>query len=209
MESRQETYKNILRRLGSLSPGNLFHNTATMSKVTWCPTSLLNMTISNSGCSLRIEENWDLLGRWIVLPVTGSLEEICVSSGIHYLSRQKATEALMRPSECFLLTEPDLELGNRALLVKKRNSGYQYIGVLYFHPKMLEYYIAQSFNGNLKPAQVRLLADTAPNNHYNDEVRNEATEVESYDSDTPPSDSGSIKWRRRHCQKPFSVFCQY
>lgn len=200
MESRQETYKNILRRLGSLSPGNLFHNTTTMSKVTWCPTSLLNMTISSSGCSLRIEENWDLLGRWIVIPVTGSLEEICVWSGIHYLSRQKATEGLMRPSECFLLTEPDVELGNRALLVKKRNRGYEYVGVLYFHPKMLEYYTAQSVNGNLKPAEVQLLADTAPKNNYNDKVPNEAIELQYRDSDTPrlvlaasSGDEGTVK----------------
>ena len=45
-ELQQNTYKNILQKIGRLSPGHLFHNAATMSAgFSWCPTSLFNMPL--------------------------------------------------------------------------------------------------------------------------------------------------------------------
>jgi hypothetical protein len=142
-ELQQDIYKSILRGIGWLSPKHLFHNAATMSKVSWCPTNLLNMPIANSNCSLRIAKDWDLIGPWKVIPVNKHLEKKCVWSGTHALMKARAQRALTHPDKCVLLAEPGVELVDKALLVevmKKRGITKllccKYVGALRFHPAM-------------------------------------------------------------------------
>ncbi|KAF9771026.1 hypothetical protein IL306_011349 [Fusarium sp. DS 682] len=178
-EWQQDIYKDILRKMGSLSPGHLFHNAATMLEVSWCPTSLLSMPIAHperadssradSDRSLRIAENWDLIGKWNVIPVNTNLREKCFWNGTHALVKAKAHKALTHPDKCRLLAEPGVGLVDKALLVKvienggaSRPLGCQYVGALYFRPAMptqdIKEHIAKK-GKDLTVREVTLLGD--------------------------------------------------
>jgi ankyrin repeat protein len=160
---QQDIYESILRKLGKVLPQHLFHNSATMSKVRWCPTSLFNMPIvdsnvmADSETSLNITEELDLIGEWKCIPVNCSHKERCVWNGIHPLIRKRLEGHLEDEDECVLLAERvstfDTGVVDRALLVKKAGKGaYEYIGAVYFHPGLTEN------EGWME--EVRLLGDT-------------------------------------------------
>ncbi|RAO66927.1 uncharacterized protein BHQ10_002939 [Talaromyces amestolkiae] len=159
---QQDIYISILRKLGKVSPQHLFHNSATMSRVSWCPNSLFDMPIFDSSVmaeseeTLSITEDLDLVGKWKCIPVNRSHMEKCVWNGIHPLIRKRLEHHLEDEDECVLLTEyvstSEIGLVDRALLVKKLGKGsYGYVGALYFHPGLTE------TEGRIE--EVRLLAD--------------------------------------------------
>ena len=144
---QQDIYTSILRKLGKVLPQHLFHNSATMSKVSWCPNSLFDMPIFDSSVmaesedTLSITEELDLIGKWKCIPINRSHKERCVWNGIHPLIRKRLEHHLENENECVLLAEyvstSEVALVNRALLVKKVGKGcYGYIGALYFHPHL-------------------------------------------------------------------------
>lgn len=162
---QQDIYKDILRKMGKVSPGHLFHNSATMSKVSWCPITLFDMPTTNSEVSLDVTEDFDLIGQWKVIPVNNTLREKCVWNSTHLLIERKVQDELTYPDKCVLLAESNAVSVNRALLVKavekrgiSRTLCCQYIGALYFHPAMLMEYT----NMVEEPIglKVRVLGDT-------------------------------------------------
>lgn len=65
--SQQEIYQRILRKLGKVAQGHLFHNSATMSApgFSWCPTNILDMPMAEpKSALLELRENGDLEGTW-------------------------------------------------------------------------------------------------------------------------------------------------
>ncbi|KAL5592757.1 hypothetical protein FOBRF1_013065 [Fusarium oxysporum] len=140
---QQDIYKGILRKIGSVSPGHLFHNSATMSKVCWCPTSLFNMPMTNLEASLQVTENLDLIGTWRRIPVDYVSEKKYVWNGTHPLVEQQLRSHLRAPDKCALLAEYHTESIGRAILAKevakeRTTSSYQYVGAVYFHPALTE-----------------------------------------------------------------------
>ncbi|KND92903.1 Ankyrin-3 [Tolypocladium ophioglossoides CBS 100239] len=134
-EMQQDTYKSILKKIGQVSPGHLFHNAATMSKgPSWCPTSLFSMPLDSSERLLTISDNGDLLGKWYRRKWDAKIGEKCFWDGMHPLIRRRIQDAFQRPEPCLLLAE----CGNarRALVVQKMQGTetlqVQYVGAVYF-----------------------------------------------------------------------------
>lgn len=134
-EQQQKTYVRILKKLGRISPGNFFHNSATMSSdFGWCPTSLFNMPLdrSHSDGSLLISGN-GVQGRWRVIPMSATLEELFLWSHSHPLIRRQLQNALQHPDRCRLLAESVDDPIERVLLVRETQKAlnYEYVGALH------------------------------------------------------------------------------
>ncbi|KAL4727025.1 hypothetical protein ACLX1H_005925 [Fusarium chlamydosporum] len=145
---QQDKYLSILKKFvetqptGQLSYKHLFHNAATMTKVCWCPTNILNIPVSDAKqrgiiYPLRIESGWGLVGMWKVIGVTENLFQRCLWHGTHPMIKAKIQNALRCSSRYLLLAEPDVESPNKALLVqafvKAGTLCGRYVGALYFH----------------------------------------------------------------------------
>lgn len=141
---QQDIYKNVLRKFGKISPGHLFHSSATLSSVSWCPTSLFNMPTSQSDASLRVTEELDVVGKWRVVSPQSIPEERYIWNNTHPLLKARLKLHLQSPEACALLVECDKSPVDRALLVKAVDqkatsaSYYRYIGAVYFHSGLTE-----------------------------------------------------------------------
>ncbi|OQE16555.1 hypothetical protein PENFLA_c027G10004 [Penicillium flavigenum] len=141
-ELQQNTYKSILKKIGRLSHGHLFHNAVTMSKgFSWCPTTLFDMPLDFSEASLRILGDGDVYGIWRVVPVIAGFEfkKMCRWDSTHPLIRRQLQNNLRCPEKCQFLAECGTTQVRRALLVKKlqEKSRYQYIGAIHFHQDLI------------------------------------------------------------------------
>ncbi|KAJ5614382.1 hypothetical protein N7528_008036 [Penicillium herquei] len=138
-EKQQTTYMKILKKIGRISHGHLFHNSATISAdLSWCPTSLFKMPVDlSSEPSLTIQ--WDgIHGMWRAKKADSKTEGLCSWHGSHPLIRQRLQKALKELGRCWLLAKCGIEPVEKALLVKKiKGVRYQYIGALYFHPDLI------------------------------------------------------------------------
>ncbi|KAI7974824.1 hypothetical protein EIK77_004916 [Talaromyces pinophilus] len=135
-EQQQGTYRRILRKLGRISPGNLFHNSATMSsELSWCPTSLFNMPLdrSQSNGTLIISRS-GVRGKWRIIPMNATLEENFIWSHSHPLIKRQLQDALQHPNQCRLLAECVDGPIEKALLVKETREAleFEYVGALHF-----------------------------------------------------------------------------
>ena len=146
-ELRQDTNSAILKKLGRISPGNLFHGAATSSKgFSWCPTNLFHMPLDSSSHTLIISDSGDIRGRWRTIPVDSSLESLCAWSGTHPLITLQLQEALgCSSARGLLLAECGCKPVRRALLVKALEDKIapgslrcQYIGTLHFRQDLTE-----------------------------------------------------------------------
>ncbi|KUI62492.1 Serine/threonine-protein phosphatase 6 regulatory ankyrin repeat subunit B [Cytospora mali] len=141
---QQVLYQRILRKLGKVAQGHLFHNSATMSSpgFSWCPTNILDMPRAEDGDAelLELHENGDLEGEWKVY-ATDSIESgHLIWKDIHPLTKvslKSALEGKDKDKHVFLVENRDDQ--SRALLVrlmkdKKSPSTLcgQFIGPVYF-----------------------------------------------------------------------------
>lgn len=142
---QQDIYKSILKKIGKVSPGHLFHNSATMCKgFSWCPTSLFNMPATDMEASLRVTQGLDLVGKWRIIPVESISNQKYVWNHTHPLIKKQIKLHLQNPDSCVLLAECGTESVDRALLVKamvkegtlETTLYYQYIGAVHFHPAL-------------------------------------------------------------------------
>ncbi|SCN94100.1 related to heterokaryon incompatibility protein [Fusarium fujikuroi] len=88
--SQQEIYQRILRKLGGIAQGHLFHNSATMSApgFSWCPTNILDMPMAQTDSApLRIWENGDIEGVWRVQAIDTVKVEDLIMRGTHPLTQ--------------------------------------------------------------------------------------------------------------------------
>jgi len=165
---QQDIYKGILVKIGKVSPGHLFHNSATMPKVSWCPTSLFDMPTTDSEASLDVTEALNLSGTWWRMPATGISAEKYNWRGTHPLIKEKLQHHLqsLGKGKCFLLFECQTESSDksstrqvdRALLVKERTPetpSYEYIGAVYFYPALTD----KDFSKGVDKIKVTLLGD--------------------------------------------------
>lgn len=145
---QQDIYKAILMKLRDVSSGHLFHNSATMHKVSWCPSNLFDMPTTDLGSSLLVTENLDIIGKWKRIPAMNIPQEKYTWRTIHPLMAARI-KLHLQSNICFLLSECQTEpadqshtgLIHRALLVKEITPNpprYEYIGAVYFSPTIAE-----------------------------------------------------------------------
>lgn len=139
--SQQGIYQGILKRMGRISHGNLFHSSVTMSKgFTWCPTNLFDIRPTSLPANLRVGKNGDVTGKWHVFGIRNRFEERCIWKDAHPLLEARLREALERPEDHLLLVEPLDDLISRALLVeivmRGGPKGVWFVGPLHFHPPL-------------------------------------------------------------------------
>lgn len=149
---QQDIYRAILMKLRDVSSGHLFHNSATMSKVSWCPSNLFDMPTTDLGSRLVVTKTLDITGAWKRIPVINIPKEKYTWRGMHPLMKVQIEFRLenLEGAKCFLLsecrTEPaeksNTSLIHRALLVEEttppKPSCYKYVGAVYFSPAIAE-----------------------------------------------------------------------
>ncbi|KAM3505004.1 hypothetical protein MY11210_008141 [Beauveria gryllotalpidicola] len=160
---QQDTYQKILMEIRNVAPGNLFHNSATMSRrFQWCPSSLWSMPLDSKTSSLQILDDQDLLGIWRISCVDFTLEERCSWRGTHRLIEERVRYALQTRKDCYLLAEVHQNTTiERALLATPIGQAldgvqrYELVGAVYPHPPL---------NGNKwEKLEVRLAGDVSIN----------------------------------------------
>lgn len=141
MERQQDTYQCILRKCRWISPGHMFHSTATMSQgYNWCPTSLFNMPLDDfSQSSLEIvSHDGDIRGTWRLRHVDAILDKhLLWKDDMHSVAQLHVRAALASPKGCRLLAERGSGPVERALLVKASEQTeephrYEYVGAVFF-----------------------------------------------------------------------------
>ncbi|KAM3456290.1 hypothetical protein MY3296_001887 [Beauveria thailandica] len=146
-KTQQDTYQRILMAIGRLAPGNLFHNSATMSNgFEWCSASPWSMPLDPATPSLEILDDGDLMGSWRISSVDASLESCFSSGGTHRLIEQRVRHALQSRKDCQLLAEVDKTTIGRALVVTPiikapsealyGTQRYELVGGVYLHPPL-------------------------------------------------------------------------
>lgn len=145
--SQQEIYQRILRKLGTVAHGHLFHDSATMAApgFSWCPTNILDMPIADVNSEstvLELHENGDLEGKWVAYPVDAIENKNFLWQKTHRLTiaSLKAALSIKNRKKHILLTENGLADG-RALLVRPMYCKEQqtnvihcrFVGPVYLH----------------------------------------------------------------------------
>lgn len=141
----QDVQNRILQKLGRISHGHLFHNSATIANgSSWCPTRLFEMPRSISRPSLTIRDNLDLEGIWQpVSPHRISDKASFVWHRTHPLLRT-VVEAALEDRDCILLADHRRDIGatvDRAVVARKDGTAgiqdaHQYLGAVYFLPEL-------------------------------------------------------------------------
>lgn len=150
---QRDIYQDILRSIGKLSHGHLFHKAATMSGgFSWCPTNIFEFPHTDLPAALTIKQNGDLEGIWNVAELDDKLCDGVLEKTIwgsrHPLLEENVRQALqMYQRNHVLLSIPSSMLETRPRLsgirtavivkvMKARNDGgfkCRFIGALEFH----------------------------------------------------------------------------
>jgi len=144
--SQQAIYQRILRKLGKVAQGHLFHNSATMATpgFSWCPTNILDMPMASmepSSVVLHIQENGDLEGKWNALRVNNIPDDNFIWHSAHDLTHVSLRLALSDGNRDQHIVLAENRSPKRALLVrpmkcKESAKGVIYcrfVGPVYFH----------------------------------------------------------------------------
>lgn len=137
--SQQRIYQEILQKIGKISHGHLFHNSATMSKgFTWCPTNLFDIRQASTPSTLLVGKNGDVTGEWDVFPILDRFKGRYNWKDAHPLVEANLKESLKHRENHSLLVDPQDDLISRALLVKimidDGSKRVYFVGPVYFHP---------------------------------------------------------------------------
>lgn len=165
--SQQEIYQRILRKLGKVAQGHLFHNSAPMSSpgFSWCPSNILDMPLVGSAAeSLEIRENGDVEGVWKVYPTdrvklgdfiwkdTHPLNQVFLKSALSGNSVEKHILLLeVEDEDNHVAMLKDRGSTTRALLVRfvtneQSTACCHYVGPVYFISNLFE----NTYNDPLK-----------------------------------------------------------
>lgn len=162
--SQQEIYQRILRKLGKVAQGHLFHNSATMSApgFSWCPTNILDMPMAETeSAMLELRENGDLEGDWRVQAIDSVKFEDLITRGTHPLTQVSLESAFrgknMKKHVLLLENNEPKATSNdrRALLVRLMESideiAAKFVGPIYFRTPP-----ASGKQKGVKPMQIRV-----------------------------------------------------
>ncbi|OBT40870.1 hypothetical protein VE00_09521 [Pseudogymnoascus sp. WSF 3629] len=156
--TQQDIYQKILTQIAKVSHGNLFYNSATMSKCfSWCSANLLDLSLASSESALRVEKNGEIVGTWSLVELDRIPDKNYIWTDTHPLIRAKLLLARMDKDNHMLLVEPGVSAVTRALVVKIskkviREFSCEFVGSVQFHPQQ-ELCEADFFH---KEAEVRI-----------------------------------------------------
>lgn len=138
-EDPQETFKSVLKEIGNISPGHLFHKAITLNdSFTWCPVDFLkDMCLSDSECSLQVLNNGDVRGRWLIVPFSAKYRQIFMLDQLHEMIRVKIRNALRSPQHCRLLADCNKASVKEVLLVREiTENQFEYITAISLSQKL-------------------------------------------------------------------------
>ncbi|OBT50363.1 hypothetical protein VE04_09948, partial [Pseudogymnoascus sp. 24MN13] len=156
--TQQDIYQRILTQIAKVSHGNLFYNSATMSKCfSWCSANILDLSLASSEPTLRVEKNGEIVGTWSLVELDRIPDNNYIWTDTHPLIRAKLLLARMDKDNHMLLVEPGVSAVTRALVVKLskkviREVSCEFVGSVQFHPQQ-ELCEADFFH---KEAEVRI-----------------------------------------------------
>ncbi|RWA12000.1 hypothetical protein EKO27_g3114 [Xylaria grammica] len=141
--STQETYQEVLKSIGEVSQGHLFHNLPTMAGAFgWCPARVEDIPPSPSPFVLNVAPDGAVTGRWKTLlnqDMFGT--DKYRWTGMHPLIavqlRATLEKAQQNPSAYMLLVEPMDGITRRVLIVEAQSTN-RFLGTLYLEKP--EYY---------------------------------------------------------------------
>lgn len=140
-ERQHAIYQRVLRKIGWVAHGHLFHRSATMTgKFSWCATNLLAMPMApQTQERLEIGRDGATSGRWKVFKSNSVPRERYVLRNGFPLVDMKVNVTLEAAAESVLLGEPDAKLLNRAIAAKVLSDAtphYEFMGPVYFNPPL-------------------------------------------------------------------------
>ncbi|GAW16892.1 hypothetical protein ANO14919_063380 [Xylariales sp. No.14919] len=141
--STQETYQEVLKSIGEVSQGHLFHNLPTMAGAFgWCPARVEDIPPSPSPFVLSVAPDGAVTGRWKTLLDHDMFDTDKYRwTGMHPLIavqlRATLEKAQQNPSAYMLLVEPMDGITRRVLIVEAQSTN-RFLGTLYLEKP--EYY---------------------------------------------------------------------
>lgn len=117
---QRNIYQDILRKMGRISYGHLFHTSATMSSgFNWCPTNLFQMPQDSEDPKLSITKSGEVIGTWTVIPPEQIPQDACIWGISHPLTEARLHHALEQEgNRHVLLVNPADNDIRRGLLVR-------------------------------------------------------------------------------------------
>lgn len=93
---QRDIYQDILRSIGKISHGHLFHKAATMGGgFSWCPTNIFEFPQTDVPATLTVKQNGDLEGHWKVVELDDKLCEQVLERAV-WGSRHSLLEEIVR-----------------------------------------------------------------------------------------------------------------
>lgn len=130
--------------IGAIRHGNLFHNLPTINSGTsWCPSKFLSLPLASGRNFLRVDENGNVVGVWIVRSVDQVLKEAVISiQDADSLNDLRILAHLESPKYHYLLLEPGGSEVQRGILVQRHTRSdsslyFQFIGAIFFKEPFL------------------------------------------------------------------------
>ncbi|GAB1312345.1 Heterokaryon incompatibility domain-containing protein [Madurella fahalii] len=181
--TQQEIYQRILRKLGRVAQGHLFHNSATMAApgFSWCPTNILDIPMAAmepDSVLLELRENGDLEGTWKAYSVDSIPTGDFIWQSTHDLTHVALKLALSHENKdkhILLVETPSLE--HRALLVRPMTYDEnttdviycRFVGPVYFRSALGSGFPLNTFEG-------RVINVRISNSQKMQEIRSDAWE---------------------------------
>ncbi|KAI9662309.1 MAG: hypothetical protein M1821_008476 [Bathelium mastoideum] len=107
---QRDRYQQILKKVGKISHGHLFHRSATMSGgFSWCATSLFDLPQSNMEPRLQVHEDGAVVGLWKVYPSDAVSINQCIWGNSHELVEARLRFALQKQSRKHVLLVPPIQ----------------------------------------------------------------------------------------------------
>ncbi len=135
--SIQETYQEVLKNIGEVFQGHLFHNLPTMTGAFgWCPARVEDIPPSPSPFVLKVAPDGAVTGRWKILLDQDMFDTDKYRwAGMHPLIavqlRATLEKAQQNPSAYMLLVEPMDGITRRVLIVQAQPTTNRFLGTLY------------------------------------------------------------------------------
>jgi ankyrin repeat protein len=154
-ERQQIIYQKILKKIGALHHGHLFHCLPTISNgLGWSPISIFDMPLEPAKAreTLRVNSNGEAIGSWKVIPLTDIPRGKFVWQGMHPFIAARIRSCLRHEANHYFLIEPGelkSKTAARGLLVEKKGTAYQFVGSILFHPPV---------DVNAENAEVKILS---------------------------------------------------
>ncbi|KUL87792.1 hypothetical protein ZTR_03187 [Talaromyces verruculosus] len=140
-DKQHHIYQQVLRKIGCVAHGHLFHRSATMAgKFSWCATNLLAMPMaSQTQEQLDIKYDGSITGCWKIIKQNSVPRERYVLKNGFPLVDMKVNASLEAADKSVLLGEPDAKALTRAITAKVLDGAkhhYEFMGPVYFNPPL-------------------------------------------------------------------------